>query len=60
MLNYCKRKGECSKLFFFLYQCIIYKSFYDLYVMILIVKPYFKVYGFDLLNHILKFMVLIC
>ena len=27
--------------------------------MVLIVKSYFKTYGFDLLNHILKLMVLI-
>ena len=27
--------------------------------MVLIVKPYFKAYGFELLNHILKLMVLI-
>ena len=38
---------------FFNASVLFYKSFYDLYVMVLIVKPYFKAYGFDLLNHIL-------
>ena len=52
--------GNVSVLnFIFQYYCIVYKSFYDLYV-ILIVKPYFKAYGFDLLNHILKLMVMFC
>ena len=43
MLDYCKQKGECSKLFNA--SVLFYKSFYDLYVMVLIVKPYFKAYG---------------
>ena len=34
--------GNVSVLnFFFQYSCIFYKSFYDLYVMVLIVKPHF-------------------
>ena len=34
--------GNVSVLnFIFQYSCIVYKSFYDLYVMVLIVKPYF-------------------
>ena len=41
----------CPPIQFF--SVLFYKSFYDLYVMVLIVKPYFKAYGFDLLNHIL-------
>ena len=46
--------GNVSVLnFFFNARVLFYKSFYDLYVMVLIFKPYFKAYGFDLLNHIL-------
>ena len=46
VLDYCKRKSKCSKLYF---SILVLRK----HVMVLIVKPYFKAYGFDLLNHIL-------
>ena len=39
---------------FFNASVLFYISFYNLNVMVLIVKPYLKAYGFYLLNHILE------